>query len=326
MASILLDNVKETVRLLHLSRRTEEAYVHWIKHFIVYHNKKHPVEMAEPEIRSFLSYLAQQKRVSASTQNQALNALIFLYNKVLHKKLGSLGKIERAQRSYRIPVVFSVPEVQSILSNLDGTVKLIVSLLYGSGLRLLEALRLRVNDIDFEMNIITIRHGKGDKDRVAPLPFSIKEQLRIQIQKVTILHSQDMIDGYGEVILPDALSIKYPASAKSIQWQFVFPASKRSKDPRSGKFVRYHLHESTVQRCVANAIRASGISKNGSCHSFRHSFATHMLEHGYDIRTVQDLLGHKDVRTTQIYTHVLNKRGLAVISPFDRMMSHPSES
>lgn len=317
MASKLLNEVIETIRLRHLSIRTEEAYLYWIKKYILFHDKKHPNDMSEIEIRQFLSHLAQADHVSASTQNQALNAIIFLYSKVLHKKLGSLGNVERAQRSSRLPVVFSIPEVQKVLAKLDGTPKLIASLLYGSGLRLLEALRLRVNDIDFDQNIITVRHGKGDKDRVTPLPKTLLEPLKLQIEMVTLLHKQDLADGFGEVLMPDALAEKFPYASKSINWQFLFPASKRSTDPRSGKIYRHHLQDSTIQNKVNKAIVAAGITKKGSCHSFRHSFATHLLEKGHDIRTVQELLGHKDVRTTQIYTHVLNKGGIAVTSPLD---------
>jgi len=317
MSSQLLSQVTETIRLRHLSIRTEEAYLYWIKKFILFHDKKHPKDMAETEIRIFLSDLAQNKNVSAATQNQALNALIFLYAKVLHIKLGSLGNVERAQRSNRLPVVFSVNEVQKILAQLDGTTKLIASLLYGSGLRLMEALRLRINDLDFDQNIITVRRGKGDKDRVTPLPKSLIESLKLQIQKVSLQHSQDLLDGFGDVMMPDALSVKYPASSKTVNWQFLFPAARRSTDPRSGKIFRHHLHDTSIQSKVNNAIRAAGITKKGSCHSFRHSFATHLLEKGHDIRTVQELLGHKDVRTTQIYTHVLNKGGISVQSPLD---------
>ncbi len=317
MASKLLDQVIETIRPRHLSLRTEEAYLGWIKKYILFHDKKHPQDMGENEIRIFLSDLARNKKVSASTQNQALNALIFLYSKVLHKKLGNLGNVERAQRSNRLPVVFSVTEVQSILSKLDGTTKLIASLLYGSGLRLMEALRLRINDLDFDQSIITVRHGKGDKDRVTPLPKSLIEPLKLQIQKVSVQHSQDLLDGFGDVMMPDALAIKFPTSSKSLNWQFLFPSAYRSVDPRSGRTYRHHLQDSNVQGKVNKAILAAGITKKGSCHSFRHSFATHLLEKGHDIRTVQELLGHKDVRTTQIYTHVLNKGGISVQSPLD---------
>jgi len=273
--------------------------------------------MGETEIRQFLSYLAQDKHVSSSTQNQALNALVFLYKHVLHKHLGDFGNIERAQRSNRLPVVFSLKEVKLILAHLSGSTRLIASLLYGSGLRVLEALRLRVHDLDFENNIITIRHGKGDKDRRVPLPQSLITDLELQCEKVRLLHRQDLREGYGEALLPDALQIKSKNASKELGWQFLFPSSKRSADPRTGLIARHHLHDTLIQREVKEAIRKAKILKNGSCHSFRHSFATHLLEDGHDIRTVQELLGHKDVRTTMIYTHVLNKKGLNVRSPLD---------
>ena len=317
MSSKLLDQVREVARLIHQSKRTEDSYVQWIKRFILHHNKRHPIEMGETEIRQFLSYLAQDKHVSSSTQNQALNALVFLYKHVLHKHLGDFGNIERAQRSNRLPVVFSLKEVKLILAHLSGSTRLIASLLYGSGLRVLEALRLRVHDLDFENNIITIRHGKGDKDRRVPLPQSLITDLELQCEKVRLLHRQDLREGYGEALLPDALQIKSKNASKELGWQFLFPSSKRSADPRTGLIARHHLHDTLIQREVKEAIRKAKILKNGSCHSFRHSFATHLLEDGHDIRTVQELLGHKDVRTTMIYTHVLNKKGLNVRSPLD---------
>jgi len=317
MAQTLLNQVRETVRLKHLSPRTEDSYVQWIKRFILFHNKRHPVEMGEKEIRSYLIYLAREKYVSSSTQNQALNALIFLYHQVLHKKLGDIGNVERAQREPRLPVVFSKKEAKAIINNLSGTTKLVASLLYGSGLRLLEALRLRVNDLDFDNNIIVIRHGKGDKDRRVPLPQSLIKDIQLQCEKVNLLHKKDLQEGYGEALLPDAFQIKSKRASKELGWQFLFPASKYGTDIRTGLVVRHHLHETYFQREIKNAIQKSNIMKNGSCHSFRHSFATHLLEDGHDIRTVQELLGHKDVRTTMIYTHVLNKKGLTVRSPLD---------
>ncbi|MGD1046333.1 MAG: integron integrase [Bacteroidota bacterium] len=317
MSPKLLDQVRETLRLKHLSLRTEDSYVQWIKRFILFHNKRHPAEMGEKEIRSYLIHLAREKYVSSSTQNQALNALIFLYHQVLHKKLGDIGDVERAQREPRLPVVFSKKEAKTILHNLSGTTKLVASLLYGSGLRLLEALRLRVNDVDFDNHVIIVRHGKGDKDRRVPLPESLVQDLQLQCEKVHLLHKQDAQEGFGDVLLPDAYQIKSKRASKELGWQFLFPASKRGADIRTGLVVRHHLHESYFQREIKNAIQKSNILKNGSCHSFRHSFATHLLEDGHDIRTVQELLGHSDVRTTMIYTHVLNKKGLAVRSPLD---------
>lgn len=317
MGSELLTRVRQTIRLKHLSLRTEEAYLHWIKEYILFHKKRHPQEMGEEEIRLFLSHLAQHKSVSSSTQNQALNAIIFLYNHVLQKNLGDFGPIVRAHRSKRLPVVFSSGEIQKILAAMEGVPKLIVSLLYGSGLRLMEALRLRIHDIDFDNRIITVRRGKGDKDRVTTLPETLVRSLQIQIKKVMLLHEQDIQEGFGEVLLPDSFNIKSPAAARSLGWQYLFPSAHRSHDPRSGKIMRHHLHDTHIQKIVSSAIKSAGILKKGSCHSFRHSFATHLLEKGYDIRTVQELLGHADVRTTMIYTHVLNRGGISVKSPLD---------
>jgi len=316
MAIKLLDQVSQSIRIKHLSIRTEQAYLYWIKKFILFHNKRHPDQMGAAEIRSFLTSLAEINGVSASTQNQALNALIFLYAKVLSKHIGDIGPVMRAQRSTRLPVVFSASEVRRILGHLTGTPKLVASLLYGSGLRLMEALRLRIKDVDFELKIITVRQGKGSKDRVVPLPLSLIAVLRTQIAKVSALHEQDLADGFGSVWLPDSFALKSPAASTSLAWQFLFPASRISVDPRTKKQMRFHLHETHIQRQVSIAIQSTGILKKGSCHTFRHSFATHMLEKGYDIRTVQELLGHKDVSTTMIYTHVLNK-GTPVISPLD---------
>jgi integron integrase len=313
----LLDQVRQTTRLLHLSHRTEKAYVQWIKRYVLFHKKRHPMALGENEIRQFLTYLVQNKYVSSSTQNQALNAIIFLYKQVLNKPLGNFGEIPRGQRTVRLPVVFSRKEVQAIFNNLQGTPKLVASLLYGSGLRLLEAARLRIKDIDFENNYIIVREGKGDKDRHVPLPQKFIPALQRQIEKVSLLHKEDMAEGYGETSLPDALQIKFKNASKELGWQYVFPSTQRSADSRTGLILRHHLHITLIQRAVKNAIEKTGLQKNGSCHSFRHSFATHLLEDGHDIRTVQELLGHKDVRTTMIYTHVLNKKGLTVRSPLD---------
>ena len=297
----LLDQVRETARLKHLSRRTEEAYVQWIKRFILFHKKRHPMALGENEVRQFLIYLVQSKYVSSSTQNQALNAIIFLYKQVLNKPLGMFGNIPRGQRTVRLPVVFSHSEAQVILHNLQGIPKLVASLLYGSGLRLLEAVRLRIQDIDFENNYIIVREGKGEKDRYVPLPQKFILALQRQIERVELLHKEDLAEGYGEALLPDALQLKFKNASKELGWQYVFPATQRSADPRTGLILRHHFHVTLVQRAVKEAINKSGIHKNGSCHSFRHSFATRLLEDGHDIRTVQDLLGHKDVRTTMIY-------------------------
>ncbi len=317
MSPKLLDLVRETCQLKHLSHRTENSYVNWIKRFILFHNKRHPLELGEKDIREFLTYLVKSKYVSSSTQNQALNAIIFLYKQVLNKPLGNFGDIPRGQRTSRLPVVFSHSEIQTILSNLHDTPKIVATLLYGSGLRLLEAVRLRVKDIDFENNYIIVREGKGEKDRLVPLPHKIIQDLRLQIEKVKLLHMQDISHGYGDTSLPDALQIKFKNASKELGWQYLFPASQLCPDPKSGLIVRHHIHITAIQRAVKDAIKKSNIIKNGSCHSFRHSFATHLLEDGHDIRTVQELLGHKDVRTTMIYTHVLNKKGITVRSPLD---------
>jgi len=313
----LFDQVRHLIRLKHYSIRTEEAYLKWIKRYIFYHQKRHPNEMAENEIREFLTHLAVEKNVAASTQNQALNAILFLYKEVLQKDLKEISGVVWAKRPPKLPVVFTREEVNRLLENLQGTYKLIAGLLYGSGLRLLECLRLRVKDIDFSKNQITVRDGKGSSDRVTMLPESIKSHLQLHLRKVKALHEEDLHEGFGEVYLPYALAQKYPNAPREWAWQYVFPAAKRSIDPRSGKERRHHASETSVQKAVKTAIYKAGIHKNGSCHTLRHSFATHLLEGGYDIRTVQELLGHKDVKTTMIYTHVLNRGGKGVKSPLD---------
>lgn len=313
----LLDQVRIVARLKHFSIRTEQAYVGWIRRFILFHNKRHPSEMAEAEIREFLANLAVQHKISASTQTVALSALLFLYRDVLKQELPYVDGIERAKSAKRLPVVFSRAEVQSVLAHLSGTYHLIASLLYGAGLRLNEALSLRVKDIDFEGNQLTVREGKGDKDRVTMLPQTIRHSLQQHLLKVKLLHDKDLREGFGRVYLPMALERKYPNAERAWGWQYVFPALTRSIDPRSGAERRHHITPESQQRAVRTAIRLAQITKNGSCHTFRHSFATHLLEDGYDIRTVQELLGHKDVRTTMIYTHVLNRGGRGVRSPLD---------
>jgi integron integrase len=301
----------------HLSIRTEKAYVSWIRRFIIFHHKRHPRDMSEVEIRAFISHLAVEDAVTASTQTVALSALLFLYRDVLKQELPYISNIERARKPKRLPTVFTRDEVKRLLANLEGTHWLIAGLLYGSGLRLMECLRLRVKDMDFTYGQITVRDGKGEKDRVTMFPESLKERIRHHLEKVRLLHLDDLHAGYGEVHLPYALARKYPNAPKEWGWQYVFPAPNRSIDPRSGKQRRHHLSERAVQKAVRNAIRAAHILKNASCHTFRHSFATHLLEKGYDIRTVQELLGHADVRTTMIYTHVLNRGGRGVRSPMD---------
>jgi integron integrase len=301
----------------HLSLRTEQAYTNWIKRFIIFHGKKHPRDMGETEIRAFISYLAVEGGVAASTQTVALSAMLFLYRDVLKQELPYVANIERAQKPKRLPTVFTRNETKRILANLEGTYWLIAGLLYGSGLRLMECLRLRIKDIDFTYAQLTVRDGKGEKDRVTMLPGSLKQALVRHLQKVKLLHDDDLSAGFGEVFLPYALARKYPNAPKHWGWQYVFPAAARSIDPRSGKQRRHHLSETSIQKATKKAMNKAGIVKHASCHTFRHSFATHLLEQGYDIRTVQELLGHKDVRTTMIYTHVLNRGGKGVLSPMD---------
>ncbi len=315
--SPLLDQVRTIARVKHLSPRTETAYLNHIKRFIIYHQKRHPAAMREAEIRAYLAHLAVDQQVAASTQNVALCALLFLYREVLHIDLPHIADLERARRSARIPVVFTRSEVQALLDNLHGEYRLMASLLYGSGLRLMECLRLRVKDLDFAYQQLTVRDGKGGKDRVTMLPRSLTDALQHQLAYARRLHEKDLADGYGAVYLPYALARKYPNAATEWGWQYLFPAARRSRDPRSDLLRRHHLSEDVLQRAVKMAIKRAGIAKAGSCHTLRHSFATHLLEDGYDIRTVQQLLGHKDLRTTMLYTHVLNHGGLAVRSPLD---------
>ncbi len=316
--SRLLDQVRGATRRLHYSIRTEDAYVDWAKRFIVFHGKRHPLEMGEPEVVAFLTYLAVQKDVAASTQNQALCALLFLYKVVLGRPLAWVeGEAVRAKTPERLPTVFSRQEASAVLAQLDGTAWLAAGLLYGAGLRLMECLRLRVKDVDFEQVHIIVRDGKGRKDRATILPTSLVEPLRRQIEHVRALHEADMRDGFGRVHLPHALAEKYPEADRQVGWQYLFPSGRRAVDPRTGIVRRHHLAESALQKAVKRAIRAAGIVKHASCHTFRHSFATHLLESGHDIRTIQELLGHKDVRTTMIYTHVLKSGPLGVRSPLD---------
>lgn len=317
-ATRLLDQVRNTARLRHLSLKTEKAYVNQIKRYILYHGKKHPAEMSEGHIRAYLSYLAVERNVAASTQNVALAALLFLYRDVLKQKLDRIEEVERARISRHMPVVLTRQEVSVVLRNLSGTAYMAGALMYGSGLRLMECLRLRVKDVDFSYNQVWVRSGKGGKDRITPLPATLKELLRKQLLKVKLLHQHDLQEGFGEVDLPYALKQKLPNAARQWAWQYLFPAGKRSFDPRTGIERRHHLHESLIQKAVTAAMRKALAGKRGTCHSLRHSFATHLLEDGHDIRTIQELLGHKDVRTTMIYTHVLNRGGLGVRSPLDR--------
>lgn len=315
----LLDQVRDQIRLKHYSIRTERVYCEWVKRYIRFHKYRHPLEMGAAGVEAFLSDLAVRRDVSASTQNQALAALLFLYKQVLKQELPWLGEVVRAKKPARLPVVLSIDEVQRILSQLDGDVGLIARLLYGGGLRLMEGVRLRVKDVDFSRNEIIIRDGKGQKDRVTVMPASLVLPLKQHITVVRAIHQREVAAGRGDVYLPDALARKYPNAPWEWAWQYVFPAAGLSVDPRSGSVRRHHLDEKRVQRAFKRAVAQSGIAKLATPHTLRHSFATHLLESGQDIRTVQELLGHADVKTTMIYTHVLNRGGLAVLSPLDRL-------
>ena len=312
-----LDEIRQLMRLRHYSRRTEEAYIGWIRRYILFHGKRHPRDLGESDIAKFLSSLAVEGRVAASTQNQALNALLFLYKEVLRRQLGFIGETVRAKRPAKLPVVLSRAEVKSILENLPGQYRLMGQLLYGSGLRLLECLRLRVKDVDLQYLYITVREPKGGRERKTMLPVSLAPALREHLEKVKRRHQQDLADGFGSVHLPGALERKLPSASREWPWQYVFPAERRSIDPRTGIERRHHVNEKNLQNAVKTAVTKARLSKAASCHTLRHSFATHLLENGHDIRTVQELLGHKDVSTTMIYTHVLNKPGIGVKSPLD---------
>lgn len=315
----LLDTLRAQLRVMHYAIRTEDAYVDWVRRFILFHNKRHPKDMGPEDVAKFLSHLAVTRHVSASTQNQAKAAVLFLYRHVLGIELPWLDDVVIAKVPQRLPVVLTAREVRSLLQELSGTTGLLASLLYGTGMRLMEGLRLRVKDIDFERREIIIREGKGNKDRVTVLPENLIEPLRQRLRKTQQLHQTDLDAGYGEVHLPQALQAKYAQAGRSWGWQYVFPSQVRSVDPRSGVIRRHHLAEQSVQRAVSGAAKRAGITKPCSPHVLRHSFATHMLQAGYDIRTVQELLGHANVATTQIYTHVLNKGGRGVLSPFDQL-------
>ncbi len=316
----LLDRVRIALRTKHYSLRTEEAYVGWIRRFILFHNKRHPSEMGQSEINEFLSSLAIKSRVGASTQNQALSALLFLYRNVLGMPFPKLENVIRAKRPNRLPTVMTRDEVRRVLGKLSGTHRIIAALLYGSGLRLLECLRLRVKDVQFGLDRIMVRDAKGQKDRYAPLPIVVRGSLASWLARVKRMHQTDLEQGFGSVYLPDALARKYPRAERDWAWQWVFPSETRSRDPRSDLERRHHLHETSVQRAVAQAVRDAEIKKPVTCHAFRHSFATHLIEDGYDIRTIQELLGHTSVKTTMIYTHVLNRSdGRGIRSPIDAL-------
>lgn len=318
--SPFLERIREAIRVRHYSIRTEQTYVEWARRFILYHSKRHPDEMGETEVAAFLTHLAIDRKVAASTQNQALNALVFMYRHVLKSPLGEIAGAVRAKRPARLPVVLSQDEVRRILAELRGAKWLIACLQYGSGLRLMESLRLRVKDLEFDRLAVYVRDGKGGKDRVVTLSKTLTEPLQRHLAARRTLFEQDSAQGFGTVFLPHALGHKYPRAERSWEWQYVFPSTRLSRDPRSGVTRRHHLDESVVQKAVTRAVRDCNIEKPASCHTLRHSFATHLLERGADIRTVQEQLGHTDLRTTQIYTHVIQRGGRAVLSPLDSVV------
>jgi integron integrase len=317
----LIEELRQVLRSKHYSRRTEQSYCNWVRRFVRYHRMRHPGTMGQAEINAFLSHLALSRKVSASTQNQALSAILFLYKGVLKREIGNLDDVIRARRSKHLPIVMTRDEVADVLGRLEGQVWLICSLLYGAGLRLTECLELRVQDIDFSANQIVVRSGKGFKDRVTVLPQSVKRALFDHLKEVRAIHERDLADGYGRIPLPHALAKKYSGADRQWRWQYVFPQRNRWVNRETGQQGRHHLDESIVQKAVKAAVSEAGLTKRVSCHVLRHSFATHLLEDGYDIRTVQELLGHKDVRTTMIYTHVLNRGGKGVRSPMDSISS-----
>lgn len=312
--------MRDAVRLRHYSRRTEEAYIAWIRRYILFHGKRHPAEMGAAEITQFLTSLAVQRKVAAATQNQALSALLFLYREVLDREIPWLDSVVHAKRPRRLPVVLTRDEIRAVLDHLIGVPRLMAVLLYGAGLRVLECARMRVKDIDFSSNQIVVRAGKGDRDRMTMLPAAVKTDLARHLEMVRRQHEQDLKHGAGWVELPDALERKYPNAGREWAWQWVFPATRLYVDRLTGQRRRHHLHETVLQHAVRKAVLRAGTPKRATCHTFRHSFATHLLEDGHDIRTVQELLGHRDVSTTMIYTHVLNRGPGAVRSPADRLL------
>lgn len=317
--SRLIGQLRAKLRTRRYSPRTEDAYCDWVERYLVFHGKQDPREMAEPEVNAFLTHLAVTARVAASTQNQALSAILFLYRHLIGHDLGHMTQVVRAERPKRLPVILTPDEVRAILSQLVDDKRLIASLMYGSGLRLLECLRLRVHDLDFGKRQLTVRQGKGDKDRLTVLPDSLHAPLRDHLLRIKSLHAEDLAAGWGRVTLPDALARKYPNAPIDWRWQWVFPQERRWRNQTTGLEGRHHVDASLVQRAVRVAVTRAGVTKQASCHSFRHAFATHLLEAGSDIRTIQELLGHTDVRTTMIYTHVLNRGPAGVRSPFDRL-------
>ncbi|HEY7758082.1 MAG TPA: integron integrase [Burkholderiales bacterium] len=319
----LLDQLRGRLRVKHYSIRTEQAYVDWVRRFILFHDTRHPRDLGAAEVETFLTDLAVRKRVSPSTQNQAKSAILFLYREVIDAELPWLGGVVAARAPQRLPVVLTIEEVEAVLGRMRGTSGLIARLLYGSGLRIMECLRLRVKDIDFSRREILVRDGKGAKDRVTMLPDTLVEPLQRQLERVRDLHAEDLLAGFGSVYLPYALDRKYPNASKEWMWQYVFPSGRLSRDPRSGETRRHHANEKPIQRALQSALRAAGVRKPASPHTLRHAFATHLLQSGYDIRTVQELLGHQDVSTTMIYTHVLNRGGRGVHSPLDRRKLQP---
>jgi integron integrase len=316
----LLEQVRARIRFLHYSVATERAYCEWIRRFILFHDKRHPSELGAAEIESFLSHLAERRNVSASTQNQALNALLFLYRQVLEMEFPELRGVARAKKPKRLPVVLTRKEINALFAHLDGRTRLMAGLLYGAGLRLMECVRLRTKDIDFDYQNIIVREGKGNKDRVTLLPETLVGALQEHLRHIRTLHEHDLARGHGRVALPFALSRKYPNAEREWAWQYVFPARGLRPDAADGVLRRSHIDPKQLQRAIKSAVRTAGIDKPASCHSLRHSFATHLLEDGCDIRTVQELMGHSDVRTTQIYTHVVSRGANAVRSPLLRLM------
>ena len=312
----LLNQVRDCLRLKQYAHRTEETYILWIRQYILFHNKRHPVEMGRIEVEAFLTHLAVEKKVAASTQNQALSAILFLYRHILKIELTDIDAV-RARQSRNLPTVLTPQEVRTLTAQMTGTHRLLIQLLYGTGMRMSEALSLRVKDLDFSQQQIIVRNGKGMKDRINMLPNSLIPDLQSHLQKAKTLHEQDLNQGYGSVWLPFALNRKYPNADKQWIWQWIFPSTRRIQNPDTKTWQRYHLHESGLQKALKQATRTAHLTKRIGCHTFRHSFATHLLQSGYDIRTIQELLGHKDVKTTMIYTHVLNRGGRGVISPLD---------